>query len=97
MLKYINMNIKKNIVCIDFVNVNTALKTHMLVKKTRVSGAYSRPLLGVTITPNLVPWVLRKIFSLKMIEYDISLGSASNQNAFFKKCAPKKHTHAPNV
>ena len=69
----------------------------MLVKKTRVSGAYSRPLLGVTITPNLVPWVLRKIFSLKMIEYDISLGSASNQNAFFKKCAPKKRTHAPNV
>ena len=33
--------------------------------------AYSRILLGATIAPNLVPWVLRKIFSLEMTKNEL--------------------------
>ena len=39
--------------------------------------AYSRPLLSATIVPDLVPWILRKIFSLKMVKNDICLGGVS--------------------
>ena len=38
---------------------------------------FSRPLLGGTIAPNLVPWFLRKIFPLEMVENGICLGDAS--------------------
>ena len=30
--------------------------------------AYSRPLLSVTVVPDLVSWVFKKIFSLEMVE-----------------------------
>ena len=50
--------------------------------------AYSRHLLGVTITANQVPLVLKKIFLLEMVKNGICLGGASKQNALFpKKCA----------
>ena len=45
--------------------------------------AYSTHLLGATIAPNLVSWVLKKIFSLDMVKNDICLGGASKQNAYF--------------
>ena len=45
-------------------------------KKYNQDRAYSRPLLSTTITPNLVPWVLKKIFSLEMDKNDIYLGGA---------------------
>ena len=35
--------------------------------------AYSKPLLGATMAPNLVPWVFQKIFSLEMVKNDICL------------------------
>ena len=50
--------------------------------------AYSRPLLGATIAPNLVPWVLRKIFSLEMGKNDIYLGGASKQNTLSSENLP---------
>ena len=50
--------------------------------------AYSRHLLGATITPNQVPLVLKKLFLLEMVKNGICLGGASKQNALFpKKCA----------
>ena len=58
--------------------------------------AYSGPSLGATIAPNLVPWVLKKIFSLEMGKNNIYLGGAREQNAFFQKFCPKKRTHAAN-
>ena len=55
--------------------------------------AYSKPLSGATIAPNLVSWVLRKIFSLEMVKNNMCFGGASKQNAlFFWKYAPKKHS-----
>ena len=50
--------------------------------------AYSRPLLGVTIIPNLVPWVLKKIFSLEMCRNDIYLWGGRKQNALFLENSP---------
>ena len=50
--------------------------------------AYSRPLLGATIAPNLVPWVLKKIFSFEMVKNDIHLDGASKQNALISKNMP---------
>ena len=50
--------------------------------------AYSRPLLGVTIAPNLVTWVLKKIFSLEMCRNDIYLWGGSKQNALFLENLP---------
>ena len=49
------------------------------------SRAYSIHLLGATIEPNLVPWVLKKIFSLEMVKNGICLGGASKQNALFSE------------
>ena len=60
--------------------------------------AYSRISLDAIITTNLVPWVLEKIFSLEIDENDICLGGYKQAYALFsKKCAPKKHIHAPSV
>ena len=50
--------------------------------------AYSGPLLGTTIAPNLVPWVLKKIFSLEMVKNDICLEAANKQNALFSESMP---------
>ena len=56
--------------------------------------AFYRPLLGVTIAPNLVPWVLKRTFLLGMGKNDIYLGDASKQNVLlFLKFALKKCTH----
>ena len=53
------------------------------------SRAYSRRLLGATIAPNLLPWVLKQIFLLEMVKNGICFGSVSKQNALCtKKCAP---------
>ena len=59
--------------------------------------AYSRPLLGAIIAPNLVSWVLKKIFSLEMGKNDIYLGVQANKMSFFQKICCKKRTHASNV
>ena len=52
--------------------------------------AYSKPLSGATIAPNLVSWVLRKIFSLEMVKNDICLGGASKQNVLFSENMSQK-------
>ena len=56
--------------------------------KSDAIRAFSRPLLGVTIAPSLVPCVLRKIFSLEMVKNDTCLGGTSKQNALFSENAP---------
>ena len=60
--------------------------------------AYSRPLLSVTIAPDLVPSVLRKIFWLEMVKNVIRVGGASKQNALFSEnMPPQKSTQAHNA
>ena len=46
---------------------------------------HSRPLLGVTIVSNLVPWVFKKILSLEMVKNAIFFRGASQQNASINK------------
>ena len=60
------------------------------VPKTRlcVEGAYFKPLLVVTIAYNLVSWVLKKIFSLKMVKYLACFGGLSKRGSFFLKKFP---------
>ena len=53
-------------------------------------GPCSRPLLGATLAPNLVIWVLKKLFSLVIVKNNICLGGTSKQNAFFENVRPKK-------
>ena len=50
---------------------------------------------GATIAPDLVPWVLKKIFSIKKIKNDICSGGASKQMPFFQKVCPKKTYPCP--
>ena len=58
--------------------------------------AYSRPLLGAIIAPNIAPWVFKKVFSFEMIKNNICLGGKSKQSAFFfEKCAPKNTPMPP--
>ena len=71
-------------------NIQKAYVVEFLFNKIR---AYSRPLLGAIIAPNLVPWFLEKIFLLEVIKNDICFGGASKQNAPFWKNLPQK-THA---
>ena len=54
-----------------------------------LSRAYSRP--------NLVHWVLRKIFSLEMVKNDSCLGDASKnkKKAFFSENVPPKNAPMP--
>ena len=54
--------------------------------------AYSGPSLGATIAPNLVPWVLKKIFSLEMVKNNMQ-----TKCLFFQKICLKKCTHAFTV
>ena len=49
----------------------------MVVAYCNLDRAYSKPLLGATITPSLVPCVWKKIFSLEMVKNYICLGGAS--------------------
>ena len=49
-------------------------------------------MLGAIIAPNLLPWVLEKIFPFEMIKNDVCLGGVRKQIApFFIKCIPKTH------
>ena len=51
---------------------------------------YSRPLLVVTITPNLSPLSFETNIFIRNSKNNICLRGAGKQNAlFFKKCAPK--------
>ena len=63
--------------------------------KPRIFRVYSRPLLGATRAPNLLPWVFKKVFSLEMIKNGICLGGASKQNAFFSKMVSQKRYTCP--
>ena len=54
-----------------------------------IGRVYSRSLLGANIAPSLVSRVLKKIYSLEMVENDICLESESKQNALLKKRALK--------
>ena len=61
-----------------------------------VYRVYSRPLLSVTITLNLVSEDLKKIFSSEMDKNDIYLGGVSKQNApFLRKFALKNALMPP--
>ena len=40
---------------------------------------YSRPLLGVTLATNLLPWVLKKIFLFEMMKNGVYLGSVTRK------------------
>ena len=48
-----------------------------LVSNKEKIGTHSRPLLGATIAPSIVPWVLKKKISLEMVKNDICLGGTS--------------------
>ena len=59
--------------------------------------AYSRPLM---VAPNLLPRVLKKVFSLEMVKNKTYLWDTSKQNELFlSNSVPekKKKTHAPSV
>ena len=47
-------------------------------------------LFGAIITPNLVPRVLEKLFSLEIVENDICLASTSKQMPFFQTDVSQK-------
>ena len=49
----------------------------MELKEPKDTRAYSRPLLGATVAPNLVPRVFSKIFSLEMVKNNICLEGAN--------------------
>ena len=52
-------------------------------------------MLGATIAPNLVPWLLGKIFLLEMVKNDICLGGESKQNALFSENMLQKNALIP--
>ena len=72
-----------------------AILEDFLPKCNTIARAYSRPLLGVTITPNLVLRVLKKIFLLEMVKGDICLKGASKQNTLFSKNVLQKMHPCP--
>ena len=53
-----------------------------------VYRAFFRPLLGATISLNLVPWVLKKELSSEMDKNNIYLECANKQNALFSENLP---------
>ena len=55
--------------------------------------AYSRPLLGATIAPNLVPQSLKKKLSLEMVKNGICFRGANKQNALSLEDVPWKKPH----
>ena len=73
-----SINYTKIIFFVEHYN-SFALKSHICLIVHTLRRPYSRPLLGATIAPSLVPLILKKIFSLEMV----------------RKCALKKRTHAP--
>ena len=62
-----------------------------------LAGSILDLLLGASITPNLMPSVLKEMFLLEMVKNDICLGGASKQDTFYLKMCPKKPTNASNV
>ena len=80
-------------------NIKTRFKEWFEAKKIRMKPrifrVYSRPLLGATSAPNLLPWVFKKVFSLEMVKNGICLGGASKQNAFFSKMVSQKRYTCP--
>ena len=61
-------------------------------KQSFISPEPILDLCWVRAHPNLVPWVLTKIFSSEMVKNDICLGVQANQMPFFQKMFPQK-TH----
>ena len=49
---------------------------------------YSKTLLGAIIAPNLMPWVLEKLFLLEIGENNIYLRGPSKQMPFLQKNVP---------
>ena len=84
------------------INIHQVFQDYKLFSKSIMSfllntlWAYSRPLLGATTALSIVAWVLRKIFSLKMVKNDICLVDSSKQNTLFAENVPQKtHPYPP--
>ena len=62
---YFNLTVINDTKIIFFVeHYSFALKSHICLIVHTLRRPYSRPLLGATIEPNLVPWILKNTFSL---------------------------------
>ena len=70
------------------MNFEEYLKRESLNPET----TYSRSLLGATIAPNLEPCVLKKIFSLEMVQNDICKGVQAKKMLVFRKNVSLKTT-----
>ena len=65
---YFNLILINDTKVIFFVeHYSFALKSRICLIVHTLLRSYSRPLLGATIAPNLVPWILKNIFSLEMV------------------------------
>ena len=71
--------------------------SNVFQKKTNPPRVYSRTLLGSIIAPNLVPWVLEKLFLLEIVKIDICSGGASKQIPLFQKNVPPKNAPMPSM
>ena len=79
---YFNLILINDTKVIFFVeHYSFALKSRICLIVHTLLRPYSRPLLGATIAPNLVPWILKNIFSLEMV----------------RRCALKTWTHVPDI
>ena len=82
-----------NQLCISFIQTShiilwllkLVVVGQQLYQKNTLSRANSRPLLGMYIECNQVPWVLKKIFSLELVKNDTCLGGARSKMSFSKK------------
>ena len=77
------------------INVETTLMNVDNQRCFNVDVFAGIALLGATIAPNLMPWVLRKIFSLEMVKNGNCLESRSKQNALFSENVPLKNAPMP--
>ena len=69
---------------------NDNIKFAVLKTRLCVEWTYSKPLLVVTIVYNLVSWVLKKIFSLKMVKHLACFGGLSKREVLsFSKSFPQ--------
>ena len=79
---YFNLTLINDTKVIFFVeHYSFALKSHICLIVHTLRRPYSKPLLGATIEPNLVPWILQNMFSLEMV----------------RRCALKICHHIPNM
>ena len=67
-----------------YYNINIYIYIYIYIYISNIK-THSRPLLGVTIVSNLVPWVFKKILSLEMVKNAIFFRGASQQNASINK------------